>query len=993
MTKLLRSLFVAFVLAPVASLQASPLEEPVSSKSGGEPSCYLFTYFTGNGEDGLHFARSEDGLTWTALNDGKSFLRPAVGKSKLMRDPCLLQGPDGTFHLVWTDSWGSQTIGHASSKDLINWSDQQAIPVMGHEPKALNCWAPEVSYDEATQEYVLFWSTTIPGRFPATDEAGDKNYNHRIYSTTTRDFKTFSPTRLFYDGGFNVIDATLLRANGTFNLIVKDETKTPVKKNLRIVPGTSVQGPFGQAGEPFTPAWVEGPSAVRMGDEYVVYFDCYGKGHYGAMKSRDLEHWEDLTPQLKFPKGVRHGTVLQVSKTLLVKLSAIHDRGDLKLAALFSDHMVLQRDKPVPVWGWAGKGERVTVAFAGQEKTAIAGADGRWQVKLDPMAACSVPGQLRVSSTHNVLPLTVADVLIGEVWLASGQSNMAFTLGWGCLDGESEKAGAKFPLIRQFGVRAVANLQPQASVEGAWNVCSPETVGGFSAVAYFFARDIHRKLGVPIGIIHASWGGSRIECWTSREALVAVPELKELAAKQIDEMVRQAGEHAAFPAALSAWEAANGWTDTENAGLARGWAAPELDDSAWQEAKPPFYMPKIFPGNTGGIVWFRKRVELPPESAGKPFTLCLYGNQLRDTLYFNGTVIGQGGKSAPDFHTGGRNYKIPGNLVKSGRNVIAARLVTTSPGSAFGADVRKMGLPVAKGRSVEEAWRINIERTYGPLSREAIASQPPLNRAVVHGTAAGIFNGMIHPLASYALRGVIWYQGESNTQKEYSGLYKSLLSAMIRDWRSRWGEPPSPGSGAPGGDFPFYIVQLANNGKPEREHRDTMWSEVCEAQRLTLSAVPNAGMAVIVDIGERDSSHPGNKQDVGARLALWARAKTYGEKGLVYQSPFYKSHAIEGGKIRVIFDTGGSPLMIGKKTGLEPVQETPGVKLDWFEIAGTDGKYVWADGLIDGDSVVVFSPEVPHPTKVRYAWASNPEGCNLYNKAGLPASPFRTDNK
>jgi hypothetical protein len=322
-----KSVYVILATIVMVSLGVSVTKAGDSAGTGpgsaSSENCFLFSYFVGNGEDGLHLACSMDGYQWKAIHGGKSFLTPKVGKSKLMRDPCLLRAPDGIFQLVWTDSWNSRTIGHASSKDLLHWSEQQAIGVMTHEPQAMNCWAPEVVYDESQQQYVIFWATTIPGRFPKTDGAGDGKNNHRIYSTTTKDFKTFTPTQLFYDGGFNVIDATILHANGKYCLIVKDETLKPVKKNLRIAMGISPAGPFGEVSAPFTPSWVEGPSAIRIGDDYLVYFDCYTKGHYGAVRSRNLKDWEDITPRLAFPKGARHGTVLQVPKSVVDKVSEI----------------------------------------------------------------------------------------------------------------------------------------------------------------------------------------------------------------------------------------------------------------------------------------------------------------------------------------------------------------------------------------------------------------------------------------------------------------------------------------------------------------------------------------------------------------------------------------------------------------------------------------------------------------------------------------------
>jgi len=284
---------------------------------------YLFTSFRRNGEDGLHLAFSRDGHKWTALNNDKPFLTPQIGeKEKLMRDPCLLQGPDGTFHLVWTTGWQDKKgFGYANSKDLIHWSDQKAVAVMAHEPTARNVWAPELFYDEAKKQFLLFWSTTIPGRFPETDKTGNNGLNHRIYYVTTRDFQTFSETKLLFDGGFNVIDATILKANGKYYLIVKDETATPVKKNLRIAVSDDPEGPYANVSEPFTISWVEGPSAIRIGDEYFVYFDHYRTPHYyGAVKSKDLKNWQDVSNQISFPKDHRHGTVIRVSEDVLKRL-------------------------------------------------------------------------------------------------------------------------------------------------------------------------------------------------------------------------------------------------------------------------------------------------------------------------------------------------------------------------------------------------------------------------------------------------------------------------------------------------------------------------------------------------------------------------------------------------------------------------------------------------------------------------------------------------
>lgn len=282
---------------------------------------YLFSYFMKNGEDGLHLAYSFDGLKWEALKNNKSFLTPTAGKDKLMRDPCIISGSDGKFHMVWTVSWNEKGIGYASSSDLVNWSEQQYIPVMEHEPDAKNCWAPEVFYDDKSKQYLIFWSTTIPGRFPKTENTGDDKYNHRMYYVTTPDFKTFSKTELFYDQGFNVIDGTLIRENNKYVLFLKDETKTPPQKNIRIATSNKLTGNFSKPTASITgDYWAEGPTPVKIGDWCIVYFDKYMNHAMGAVRSKDLKNWEDISDQVSFPDGTRHGTVFKVSRKVLDNL-------------------------------------------------------------------------------------------------------------------------------------------------------------------------------------------------------------------------------------------------------------------------------------------------------------------------------------------------------------------------------------------------------------------------------------------------------------------------------------------------------------------------------------------------------------------------------------------------------------------------------------------------------------------------------------------------
>ena len=647
---------------------------------------------------------------------------------------------------------------------------------------------------------------------------------------------------------------------------------------------------------------------------------------------------------------------------------------------LFGDHAVLQQQKPIPVWGRAEPGEKVTVAFGGVTRTGAADGQGRWHVTLDSLPATSAGRDLTITGGDNT-PLVFKDVVVGEVWLASGQSNMKVPVN-SASNASAEIAAANFPLIRQFEVSQSGAMQSTDKLAGNWVGCSPATAGGLGAVSYFFARDVHAKLNVPIGILLSCWGGTPAEAWTRREVLTGLPELESEVARQVAEMERAPAEQAAWPVLQVAWEKQNGVADTENAGFKDGWAAPEFDDQAWSSVKTYISFQTATQSQAGGVLWLRKTVDLPAESEGKGFRLSFcYMAEQYDTAYFNGVKIGHTGDQPPGYYSAPRGYSVPGKLVKAGRNVIALRLVRHDARGGLHASGKTLGLPLPTPATVDDQWRIKLERDFPVLAAEVLAARPRLNPADIKNAPSALYNGMIQPLMPYALRGAIWYQGESNTQPAARATYyRTLFPAMIADWRTQWGH----------GDFPFYFVQLANHEAPNRSHADPSWAALRESQLRTLQTVPNTGMAVTIDIGSDITIHPLNKQDVGKRLALLARAHTYGEKELVYQSPLYKSAGVEGGKIRVRFDTGGAPLIVGKKVGLDSVAPTPHAKLEWFEVAGADGKYAWAEAVIDGDSVILTSPEVAAPVKARYGWATNPEGCNLYNAAGLPASPFRT---
>jgi beta-xylosidase len=304
---------ICFILWSVASGQSKKIKNDV----------YVFSYFKGNGETGLHLAYSEDGYTWNMLNGGKPVLAPIVGESKLMRDPCIIIGHDKKFHMVWTAGWTEKGIGYASSKDLINWSEQKYIPVMGHEPTARNTWAPELTYDPRNKFYMIYWSTTIPEKFTETASLADNTYNHRTYYVTTKDFKTFSETKLLYDPGFNSIDATIVQEGDEYIMFIKDETREPPAKNIHVARSNNLTGPYGQLLGPITDNWVEGPTAIKIGDAWIVYYDKYTRKSMGAVTSTDLVNWTDISDKLKFPEGTRHGTVLRVQRKVLEKLKAL----------------------------------------------------------------------------------------------------------------------------------------------------------------------------------------------------------------------------------------------------------------------------------------------------------------------------------------------------------------------------------------------------------------------------------------------------------------------------------------------------------------------------------------------------------------------------------------------------------------------------------------------------------------------------------------------
>ncbi|HEU4386737.1 MAG TPA: sialate O-acetylesterase, partial [Blastocatellia bacterium] len=573
------------------------------------------------------------------------------------------------------------------------------------------------------------------------------------------------------------------------------------------------------------------------------------------------------------------------------------------------------------------------------------------------------PYEMKISGNRDV---KLKNILVGEVWVASGQSNMEWQLQ-NSAHGQDEVSRANYPEIHLFTVVKATSLEPRDDVEGRWVVCSPETAGSFSAVAYFFGRELNREIKMPVGLIHTSWGGTPAEAWTSRGALDTNAELKpmaeslERAAKNLPDALR------AYQAAQEKWNDEHFLHDPGNKGFDLGYARGDYADQDWKTMRlPQAWESAGLP--IDGSVWFRKVVDVPADWAGKDLALSLGSIDDFDTTYFNGTKVGAIGEETPNFWMAPRKYTIPGSLVRPGRNVIAVRVFDHFGDGGFTGAAASMSLSAPGGSliSLSGDWHYKVEKAFEPIKVD-FSTQPVAPAGGGNQNSPTVlYNAMIAPVTPYTIRGAIWYQGESNADRARQ--YRTLFPAMIRDWRRAWGE----------GDFPFLFVQLANWQPRKPEPGESGWAELREAQLMTLKE-PATGMAVTIDIGETNDIHPKNKQDVGRRLALWALAKTYGRR-VEFSGPMYQSFAVEGGKIRLRFLHAQG---LGTKDG---------APAEGFAIAGEDGKFVWANAKVEGETVVVWSDSVKLPSAVRYAWADNP-AANLYNGAGLPASPFRTDSK
>lgn len=620
------------------------------------------------------------------------------------------------------------------------------------------------------------------------------------------------------------------------------------------------------------------------------------------------------------------------------------------VSPIFGDHMVLQRGKPNSIWGWSQPGDSVRVNIGENSATATAGADGKWQAKIEPPAPGG-PYTIKITGGHQAIELQ--DVLVGDVWICAGQSNMQFGLAQARNGAEEMKAAAEHPEIRYYVVGQRSSYSRVDAPRGSWRFVSPPTPGarpweGISAVAYFFGRKVQESVHVPIGLVQEAVGGVPAETFVSAEGLRPIKDFDAGIAEV--ERRRQMGgpEYGNY---------IMHWYDEYDIGSKNGsWADPALDDSSWKTVQIPGGFKELGVGDVPSLCWFRKEITLHETLPQGMARLYLGSIEKMDTAYINGKQVG-----ASSWVENPRVY-FAGGALKPGRNVIALRIFKLKPDGGFLSPADTLRLTLGDDTVIPLAgeWK-------GKLAVDGRPPQPlPIGFENLPSMPGVLYNGMLAPIAPLAITGAIWYQGESNAERAYQ--YRKLLPALIADWRKLFGQ----------GDFPFYIVSL-----PAFKHRletpgDDSWAEMREAQALVAKSVPNSCIAITIDTGDPDNVHPIDKKEVGERLALCALGEHYGLK-VPHIGPTLSSVERLPGALKLHFDHTDGGLVV------------KGEKLGEFSVAGDDHKWYWADARIEGDSVIVSSKSVPDPKVARYAWQSNPLA-TLFNGAGLPAAPFRTDD-
>ncbi|MBK0369411.1 sialate O-acetylesterase [Flavobacterium agrisoli] len=634
---------------------------------------------------------------------------------------------------------------------------------------------------------------------------------------------------------------------------------------------------------------------------------------------------------------------MKKSLVFLFLVASLIANANVRMPLLFTDGMVFQRNKPISIWGWADANEKIEVRFNKQVKTIVANKDGKWILNLDAENAGG-PFELTIIGKNKIV---IKDVLVGEVWICSGQSNMEFTVKQ-AKDFEIEKKDANYPQIRQFLVEKDMSSTPKEDFKSAkWSSSNEQTVGDFTAAGFYFARKIYKELNIPIGLLHTSWGGTCVETWTSKEALENSSEFKEMIAQvpsvNMDEVLENYRK-----SALGNIKKIQGFDvslDNESQ-----FKDPEFQDANWPEIKVPSLWENQQIGNIDGIVWMRKTIVLTAEQAKKEAVLYLAKVDDEDLTYVNGVQVGTN-----NLWDKLRVYKIPSGVLKEGTNVIAVRITDYSGGGGIYGDPSDLKIDFKDSNlPLDGLWKFNVVKVRIEISPN---SYPSL-----------LYNAMVNPLVPYAIQGVLWYQGEANVSR--AAQYKKAFPLLIQDWRIKFKQ----------GDFPFYFVQLSTfNEFNGNSNSGSKWAELREAQSETLK-LPNTGMVVTTDIGNAKDIHPTNKQDVGLRLAAIALNNDYGKKQ-VCSGPMYKSQEIKENQIILTFTNIGSGLSRPNNS-----------ELKGFEIAGADKIFHFAKAHIQGNQIIVSSDKVQNPLAVRYGWADDDTEINLFNKEKFPASPFRTDN-
>ncbi|MDC8103538.1 sialate O-acetylesterase [Chryseobacterium sp. PTM-20240506] len=625
---------------------------------------------------------------------------------------------------------------------------------------------------------------------------------------------------------------------------------------------------------------------------------------------------------------------------LLFFLAAICSfHAKVRLPALVSDGMILQRNQDLKIWGYADAGEKITVKFISKTYHATADQNGNWTLML-PKLNAGGPYSMTINE------ITLKDILIGDVWVASGQSNMELPMRRLTPLYENEIKNANNPNIRFFTVPQKYNFKaPQNDLDGGkWESTNPQTILDFSGVAYFFAKELNEKNKVPVGIIHTSLGGSPVQAWMDENSLRKYPEyLTEAERWKNDDLIKTTESQ---ERSLSkAWYAE---LDQSDIGLNQHWEKDNGDDSGWKTMVVPGSW-EDQEGSFDGSVWFRKEIILPKGVDQKTAFLNLGRIKDADVTYINGIKVGNVTYEYPP-----RWYDVPKGVLKEGKNIITVRVINGSGKGQFIADKPYYLEIDGQKTDLKGEWKYKI----GAKMEKMAPGQ-----TFIRWKPLGLYNAMINPLINYKIKGFIWYQGESNTGKPKE--YGDLLSTMISLWRSKWNK----------NDLPFLIVQLANFMEKKDEPLDSGWAELREQQRQVSLNVPYAGLAVAIDVGEWNDIHPLNKKTVGDRLALQALKIAEGKK-IIADGPVYQSMKTEGNTIILSFKPGTDDLVQGELKG--------------FAIQQKDGSYQWAKAEAKGSKVIVWNDQVTSPVNVRYDWADNPDG-NLKNKNGLPASPFTTE--